>query len=59
MNPTPQSRDGTLLYTVTSGDEVLGYVAVHTTVRGRSSGGLRMLPDVDADEIVGFVLPAS
>jgi glutamate dehydrogenase (NAD(P)+) len=51
---TQQSQDGTILHTLTSDDEVLGYVAIDTTVDGKSSGGLRMLPDVDGDEVVGL-----
>ena len=49
-----ESLDGTVLYTLTSSGEILGYVAVDATINGRSCGGLRMLPDVNADEIVGL-----
>ncbi len=44
----------TVLYTVMSRAETVGYAAVDTTINGRSSGGLRMLPDVTAEEIVGL-----
>lgn len=40
--------------TVTRGDEVLGFVAIDSLIGGRSCGGLRMLPDVDAAEIAGL-----
>ena len=49
-----ESRDGTVLYTLTSSGDILGYVAVDTTINGRSCGGLRMLSDVNADEVVGL-----
>ncbi|MGH7557249.1 MAG: Glu/Leu/Phe/Val family dehydrogenase [Gemmatimonadota bacterium] len=39
------------LHTVRDGGEVLGYLAVDSTVRGRSLGGLRIAPDVTAEEI--------
>jgi glutamate dehydrogenase/leucine dehydrogenase len=37
--------------TVKRGGEVLGYVAIDSTIGGRSCGGLRMLQDVDEAEI--------
>jgi glutamate dehydrogenase/leucine dehydrogenase len=36
------------------GDDVLGYVAIDSTVNGRARGGLRMLPDVDEPEMRGL-----
>jgi glutamate dehydrogenase (NAD(P)+) len=43
-----------LLHTVQRGGEVLGYVAIDSTIGGRSCGGLRMLPDVEETEIRGL-----
>ena len=48
---------GQLLTTVTEGDEILGYLAVDTTVGGRSCGGLRMVPDVDEPRFAGWPGP--
>ncbi len=39
---------------VRDGDQVLGYVAIDTTVRGRALGGLRLAPDVTAEEVAGL-----
>jgi glutamate dehydrogenase (NAD(P)+) len=36
------------------GSEVIGYVVIDSTVRGRSRGGLRMAPDVDEGEVRGL-----
>ena len=47
-------KDGTVIYTAANASGVLGYVAINSTVRGKSCGGLRMLPDVSADEIAGL-----
>ncbi|HWP92030.1 MAG TPA: Glu/Leu/Phe/Val dehydrogenase dimerization domain-containing protein [Thermodesulfobacteriota bacterium] len=43
-----------MLITVSEGPEVLGYVAVDSTVNNRSRGGLRMLPDIDKEEMTGL-----
>lgn len=40
------------LETVRDGDQVLGFLAVDSTIRGRSLGGLRLSPDVTAEEVV-------
>jgi len=48
---TCDDRGGTKLWTVRESRDVLGFVAIDSTVGGRSCGGLRMLPDVDADEV--------
>ncbi|MHB0857155.1 MAG: Glu/Leu/Phe/Val family dehydrogenase [Anaerolineae bacterium] len=45
---------GQMLCTVTRGSEVLGFVAIDSLVGGRSCGGLRMLPDVDAEELAAL-----
>ena len=47
-------EDSQLVCTAMSGTEVLGYVAIDSTVGGRSCGGLRMMPDVDEAEIRGL-----
>ncbi len=43
-----------LVCTVLQGAEVLGYVVVDSTVGGRATGGLRMLPDIDEAEMRGL-----
>ncbi|MER3446059.1 MAG: hypothetical protein C4291_04130 [Candidatus Dadabacteria bacterium] len=42
------------VHTVSRGSEVIGYVAIDSTVGGRSCGGLRMLPDIDEEEMQGL-----
>ena len=39
------------IFTATNNGRLLGYVAIDSTVGGRSCGGLRMLPDIDEAEI--------
>jgi glutamate dehydrogenase (NAD(P)+) len=39
------------IFTATHHGNVLGYVAIDSTIRGRSSGGLRLLPDINETEI--------
>src|SRR3989304_5438495 len=39
------------IFTAVHDGNVLGYVAIDSTVRDRSCGGLRMLPDIDEAEI--------
>ena len=46
--------DEQLVCVARTGDDVLGYVAIDSTVNGRSRGGLRMLPDVDEPEMRGL-----
>ena len=41
----------TRIFTAINEDRVLGYVAIDSTFRDRSCGGLRMLPDIDEAEI--------
>jgi len=41
----------TRIFTAINEDRVLGYVAIDSTIHGRSCGGLRMLPDIDEAEI--------
>ena len=40
-----------LVITAADGPEKLGYVVIDSEIGGRSSGGLRMLPDISEDEI--------
>jgi len=54
MNLVRQTADGTELHILEDGGVELGYVAVDSTVNGRGCGGLRMLPDIDAEEICGL-----
>ncbi len=47
-----QEEDETqLVCTVKQGPEVIGYVAIDSSIGGCSCGGLRMLPDIDEAEI--------
>ena len=46
-----KEENGGRLYTAAYKGDVLGYVAIHSTINGRSCGGLRMLPDIDEAEI--------
>ena len=39
------------IFTAVHNNHVLGYVAIDSTIHGRSCGGLRMLPDIDEAEI--------
>jgi glutamate dehydrogenase (NAD(P)+) len=39
------------IFTATHHGNILGYVAIDSTIRGRSCGGLRLLPDVNEVEI--------
>jgi glutamate dehydrogenase/leucine dehydrogenase len=43
-----------MLITVSQGSEMIGYVAIDSTVGGRSYGGLRILPDIDEVEMRGL-----
>jgi glutamate dehydrogenase (NAD(P)+) len=40
-----------LVCTVASGSSAMGYVVIDSVVVGRSCGGLRMLPDIDEEEM--------
>jgi len=46
-----KNEGNTRIFTAVHDGNVLGYVAIDSTVGGRSCGGLRMLPDVDEPEI--------
>lgn len=46
-----KSEGNTRIFTAINEDRVLGYVAIDSTIRGRSCGGLRMLQDIDEVEI--------
>jgi glutamate dehydrogenase (NAD(P)+) len=46
-----KQENGCRIFTVVHNGNILGYVAIDSTVHGRSCGGLRMLPDIDEAEI--------
>jgi glutamate dehydrogenase/leucine dehydrogenase len=46
-----KEENGCRTYTAARNGNILGYVAIDSTVGGRSSGGLRLLPDIDETEI--------
>jgi glutamate dehydrogenase/leucine dehydrogenase len=46
-----KNKNNGRIFTATHHGNVLGYVAIDSTVGGRSCGGLRMLPDIDEAEI--------
>ncbi len=46
-----KENNGSRIFTVVDNGQVLGYVVIDSTVRGRSCGGLRMLPNVEEAEI--------
>ena len=46
-----KNENNSRIFTATHHGNVLGYVAIDSTVGGRSSGGLRLLPDIDETEI--------
>jgi glutamate dehydrogenase (NAD(P)+) len=46
-----KKENGFRIFTAVHNGNVLGYVAIDSTVGGRSCGGLRMLPDIDEAEI--------
>ncbi len=54
MGLTSRREGDCTLHTASRDGEVLGYVAIHTTVAGRACGGLRMMPDVSESEICGL-----
>ena len=54
MGLTCRTHGDCTVYTAERNGEVLGFVAVHTTVAGRSCGGLRMMPDVSEEEVCGL-----
>jgi glutamate dehydrogenase (NAD(P)+) len=51
---TLPTRPPQVVCSVVDGSESLGYLVVDSTVGGRSCGGLRLLPDVDEDEMRGL-----
>lgn len=40
-----------LVCTAVQGSKIIGYVVIDSTIRGRSCGGLRMLPDINEEEM--------
>lgn len=51
MDLTLKRENGCRIFTAVHNGNTLGYVAIDSTIRGRSCGGLRMLPDIDEAEI--------
>jgi glutamate dehydrogenase/leucine dehydrogenase len=51
MKASLEKSNGQLVYTVLDGSEVMGYVVIDSLVGGRATGGLRMLPDIDKQEM--------
>jgi glutamate dehydrogenase (NAD(P)+) len=51
---TEKRPDGSAVYTALAAGRPIGYVAVDSTMAGRSCGGLRMMPDVAAEEVSGL-----
>jgi glutamate dehydrogenase (NAD(P)+) len=51
MDLTFKEENNCRIYTAAHNGNVLGYVAIDSTINGRSCGGLRMLPDIDEAEI--------
>ena len=49
-----EADNSQILVTVSRRSDVIGYVAIDSTVGGRSCGGLRMLPDIDEAEMRGL-----
>jgi len=46
-----KQENGCRIFTAVHNGNTLGYVAIDSTIHGRSCGGLRMLPDIDEAEI--------
>jgi glutamate dehydrogenase (NAD(P)+) len=46
-----KEKNGCPIFMAAHNSNTLGYVAIDSTIAGRSCGGLRMLPDVDEPEI--------
>ncbi len=46
-----KEKNGCRIFTAAHNSNTLGYVAIDSTIGGRSCGGLRMLPDIDEAEI--------
>lgn len=46
-----QEENGKRLYIAKEGSETLGFIAIDSMIAGKARGGLRMLPDVSADEV--------
>jgi len=51
MDLSIKEENGCRIFTAAHNGNVLGYVAIDSTVGGRSCGGLRMLPDIEEAEI--------
>lgn len=56
METAWEKRGSQLVCTVASGSSAMGYVVIDSVVGGRSCGGLRMLPDIDEEEMRALAL---
>lgn len=54
VNVSSDSSIPQLVCTVVDGGEALGYLVIDSTINGHSSGGLRLMPDVDEAEVRGL-----
>jgi glutamate dehydrogenase/leucine dehydrogenase len=51
MDTPIEQKESQLVVTVRHGSALLGYVVIDSAVNGTSCGGLRIMPDIDEDEI--------
>jgi glutamate dehydrogenase (NAD(P)+) len=51
MDLVSKENNGSRIFAAVHNGNALGYVAIDSTIRGRSCGGLRLLPDIDEAEI--------
>lgn len=54
MNTEELNINGTRVWKFSSDQGVLGYLGIDSEIGGKSCGGLRFLPDLDAEEIAGL-----
>ncbi len=54
MKARLEKNKGQDIHIVTRGSEITGYLVIDSTVGGHSCGGLRMLPDIDREEMSGL-----
>jgi glutamate dehydrogenase (NAD(P)+) len=51
MDISHNSMDSQLRITISKGDEVIGYLVIDSIVGGHSYGGIRIMPDIDEEEV--------
>ena len=54
MDTEELNINGTRVWKFSSDQGVLGYLGIDSEIEGKSCGGLRFLPDLDAEEIAGL-----